>query len=313
MNDIDSFVKILKYQNTSKVLQLENYTTELFVFVLNYLKYCKSIILVWILNLFKIKIKDDFKNLNITTQQNFCVGDNECILDILIEYKGKKTVIEVKIDSRLNSYSYNGKEINQIDYYKNIKGINAVYLLSKRIISIKNPEYRIIWSRISDLVGGTNDFILKNFYRHLEENDMASYKLAKRHINSISSALRSINIIEKLLIDNWPYDIYNYSVKPINVSLKNGWVGSYIYNDKKEQLFWVGIINDDSQYIYIQLLNSKLKKKLGEKKYGNIEGCFDRLDIENIAALDNSEDQRDAIYNWYIKVMNKLERLLVKK
>ena len=312
MNDIDSFVRILKYQNNSKVLQLENYTTELFVFILNYLKYCKSIILIRILNLFKIKIKNDFKNLNITTQQNLSIGDNECILDILIDCKGKKTIIEVKIDSKLNNYSYKGKEINQIDYYKKIKGINAVYLLSKRIISIKNPEYRILWSSISDLVGGTNDFILNNFYRHLEENEMVSYKLAKKHINSISSAIKSIYVLEKLL-DNWPDDIYNYTVKPINLSLKNGWVGSYIYNEKREQMFWAGITKNDPQFIYIQLVHNKLKKKLGERKYSIIEVCFDRLDITEITELDTNEEQKDKIYNWYLKVMKKLEKLLVRK
>ena len=314
MYDNDSFVRILKYQNSSKVLQLENYTTELFVFILNYLKYCKSIILIWILNLFGIKIKNDFKNLFITTQQIDGYDDYECRLDILIEYKGKKTIIEVKIDSKLNNYSYKGKEINQQEHYEKIKGISAVYLLSKRIISIKNPENRILWSSISELVGGTNDFILKNFYIFLEENDMASYKLAKRHINSISSAIKSINVLGNLLIDNWPYDVYNFSIRPIAISKKeDGYIGCRILDEKKEEMFWVGMIYDDLQYIYIELKNEKIKKKLGDKKYNILEGCFDRLDIENIVELESGEEQRKIIYNWYIKVMKKLERLLIRK
>jgi hypothetical protein len=63
MEDIYSFVNMQKYQDKTKPIQLENYTTELFVFLLNYLKHKKSPVLQKILYEFGFRNKFDYVNL----------------------------------------------------------------------------------------------------------------------------------------------------------------------------------------------------------------------------------------------------------
>jgi hypothetical protein len=136
MNEYDSFVNILKYQDTTKIIQLENYTTELFVFVLNYLKFNDSLLLKNLLKKFGFLNDIDEKKISIKTQYRMVIGDNKGIPDIFIEYDKKKIIVEVKVDSNLNFYEVDGKLINQIEYYENIRNIDQVYLLSKRILEI---------------------------------------------------------------------------------------------------------------------------------------------------------------------------------
>jgi hypothetical protein len=313
LDDYCSFIKILKYQDTSKMTQLENYTTELFVFIINYLKYKKSKLFVKIMNIFDLNVKTDFNNLYITTQKSIDFENKNLIPDIFIEYNGKKIIIEVKVDSKLNNYSYKNKEINQIEYYEKIKGIDKVFLLSKRILNVKRPENRILWSNIHEILNINNDFIIKNFITHLEENGMSSNKITKENINSISNAISSLEILDSLLKESWPDDEYNnYSVTPMQIIKKEGRIQCYVNNDKDERLFWIALYQGDT-YLYISLENQKIKDKLDEKQYSIVQGCFSRLNIDNILKFKTNEKQKIVINNWYKKIMKKLMKLLQAK
>ncbi|GBU28089.1 hypothetical protein R84B8_01647 [Treponema sp. R8-4-B8] len=296
-----SFVNIKKYQDTVKKTQLENYTTELFIFMLRYLKTKKNKILSKILKEFGFYGNLKYNKIIISSQ---CKMEVNKIPDILIEYNKKKIVIEVKIDSNLNTYQIKNKVIDQIEYYKKIKGIDKVYLLTKRLLTIKNIENRILWSKIYTIINCENDFILKNFARHLEENGMATYRLT----NDIFNALSSIVNLSSLLIDSWIYDKYEkFSVSPIEVSKKRGWLACYIKNTKKENLFWLGLT--DEKILYAELLNKKYLKILEDKKYKYIEGwAFDKLNLSDIVNMKTYEEQANTINKWYLKIMTKLEK-----
>jgi hypothetical protein len=94
MNDYNSFVNIFKYLDNSENTPLENYTTELFVFVLNYLKHSKSLqlnkILKNILYEFGFCYNLDFKILQINTQLSLETDEGEKVIpDIVITYNKK--------------------------------------------------------------------------------------------------------------------------------------------------------------------------------------------------------------------------------
>jgi hypothetical protein len=301
-----SFVNILKYHDSTNLTQLENYTTELFVFVLNYLVNKNRRILIKLLKEFGFSENTDVEKLHISTQCNMDVGGNKAIPDILIEYKGKNTIIEVKVDSNLNFYSYKNRLIDQIEYYENIKNINSVFLLSKRLIKIKKNGNRILWSRIYTIINNTNDFVLNNFAKYLEENGMGNYKLTKNIFNAVSS----IENLYALLKEAWIYDEYDYTFSPMEFS-KKGWVSCYISNQKKKHLFWIGQLGGD-ECLCAELMDNDIKKQL--KNYEFLEGWkFDTLNLKEIINLRTFEDQKVSVNNWYRKMMKKLTKYIKAK
>jgi Golgi nucleoside diphosphatase len=105
--------------------------------------------------------------------------------------------------------------------------------LSKRILEIKNVRNRILWSNIYDIFNNINDFVLKNFIKHLEEHGMATYKLTRGIFNVISS----IENLQSLLEQSWIYDKYDYSFTRVQISNKRGWLACYLKNNKKRICF----------------------------------------------------------------------------
>jgi hypothetical protein len=303
MSEFDSFVNLLKYQNTTKIIQLENYTTELFVFVLNYLKYNNKSLLNDLLKKFGFASNIDGKKLYIKTQHRMIIDGNDvAIPDIYIEYNKRKIIIEVKVDSNLKFYD----NVNQIEYYKNIRGIDQVYLLSKRILEIKTVENRILWSNIYDIINNTNDFVLNTFIKHFEEHGMATYKLTKGIFNAVSS----IENLQSLLEQSWIYDKYDYSFTRIQVYNRKGWISCYIKNTKKEHVFWVGQIKGDN-HLYFELLDKKVIKKSKNDNYEYFDDwAFDTFNLEEIIELSDFDSQKIALNGFFKKMMKKYEKYI---
>jgi hypothetical protein len=301
-------VNLLKYQDTSKITQLENYTTELFVFILNYLKCNDPLLIKNIMSKFGFPNNINEKNLLISTQHRMVMDGKEVIPDIFIEYNNRKIIIEVKVDSNLNIYDFNGKSINQIEYYEKVSNIE-VYLLSKRILKIKNVKNRILWSNIYEIINNTNDFVLNNFIEHLEEHGMATYKLTKGILNAFSS----IENLQSLLEQSWIYDEYDYSFTPINISKRWGALSCYIKNNMKKHIFWVGQYKDDKN-LYFELVDKKIMQKLISDNYNFFEDwAFDVFNLEEIIGLSDFDNQKIVLNNFFKKMMKKLEKYLEAK
>jgi hypothetical protein len=310
LEENDSFVNLLKYQNTSKIIQLENYTTELFVFVLKYLKFNNSILLKNIMR--KFGFYDDFneKKLLISTQHRMVIDENDFVIpDIFIEYNNKKIIIEVKIDSNLSIKYYKRKNINQIEYYEKIGNVDRVYLLSKRILRIKNIENRILWSNIYDILNNTKDFVINNFLKHLEGHGMATYKIT----NVIFNAFSSIKNLQSLLVQSWIYDDYDFSFTPINISKSYNAFSCYIKSNNKKNIFWIGLFEDDNN-LYFELVDKNIKKNLIKDNYNFIDDwAFDIFNLENIIGLPDFDSQKIILNQYFRKMMKKLEKYIKAK
>jgi hypothetical protein len=303
MEDIYSFVSMQKYQDKS-----ENHTTELFVFLLNYLKHKQSPVLQKILYEFGFKNKFDYGNLKIHTQQLLCYDDNRAITDILIEYKKKKTIIEVKINSGLNSYERDGKILNQIEYYEEIPDVQNVYLLSKTRLKIEKPKNRLLWSKIYNIINTlTNeptDFVVANFAKYLEVNGMDSIKLNEDDL-AVLISISSFHTLNKLLVESWPDDYdSSYSLTPLNISVKSGYFGCHVKKDDTK-LIWIGIGGEKDGKLWSEILDDNIKKRLKAK--GEDEWALGSLDLNDIVNRETFEDQKIAIKDWYLEILKKLK------
>jgi hypothetical protein len=312
LKEFDSFVNLLKYQNTTKIIQLENYTTELFVFLLNYLIYTKNKIIFQIIKKFGFDNTIKLDKLNIYTQCEFAVGKRKIIPDIIFEYNKIKIIIEVKVDSELNQYNLDGKTINQLELYSSLKGITSVYLLTKRVIqidSIKNKKIkgRIFWSQIYNLLENSNDFIIQSFNCFLEENGMKTNKLNK----NISTALDSLSTLSLLIKQSWNYD--DYPLSPFSYS-KDPWFGCYVYTknkikNRKDKLLWLGLEGD---VLLVHFMKKKIAKKYLDAGNKLIDDQnIDFIYINDIIKKNTPEDQKVYLTEWFIKIMGKLKKYLV--
>jgi hypothetical protein len=310
MEENYSFVNLLKYQDTSKIIQLENYTTELFVFILNYLKYNNLILLKKIMKKFGFYNDFNEEELLISTQYRMVIDENDPVIpDIFIEYKNKTIIIEVKIDSNLSIKCFNKKNINQIEYYENICNADRVYLLSKRILRIENIKNRILWSNIYDILKNTKDFVLKNFIKHLEEHGMATYKIT----NGIFNAFSSIKSLQSLLEQSWVYDDYDFSFTPINITKSWNALSCYIKDNNKKHIFWVGLFEGDNN-LYFELLDENLKKELINDNYNFLDDwAFNIFDLEEIMGLPDFDTQKIILNKYFRKMMEKIGKYIKAK
>jgi hypothetical protein len=300
--DIFSFVNILKYSNTEKKTPLENFTTELFVFLLNYLIFTKNRVIYEILNEFGFENTVKLEKIKISTQVITSLG----IPDIIIEHLQNKTIIEVKIDSRLNNYEMDKNTINQLEKYTKIKGISKVYLLTKRVILIDNIRNKkikgkIYWSKIYNILECSNDFVVKSFNCFLEENGMNTNRLDR----NIYKALESLNTLSILIEQSWNY--IEYPLSPFSYS-KQGWFGCYV-KSKKQNILWLGLTDN---VLLFHFTDKKIEKKYKDDGNSFDEGSISQIFVKDIIDIKNPEKQKEYLTKWFINIMEKkLKKYLV--
>jgi hypothetical protein len=129
------FSEIFKYRQSRTKTTLENYCTEIFVYILRQLVLAKSNYAYRIFELFGFNriSEKDFAHIKIITQKKHISNEKWVIPDIIINLHNKNIIIEVKINSGLRHYKTEKQVIDQIELYKNITDIKIsnVFLLSK--------------------------------------------------------------------------------------------------------------------------------------------------------------------------------------
>jgi hypothetical protein len=274
--ETNPFLEMLKYKGTESKNQIENFTTELFVFIILYLINKKNKLVPKLLNKFGFPLDIDLDKFIIQTQWRTEVRISKdkkkpVTPDILMKYKNKHIIVEVKIDSKLNEDEdkFDNKILNQLDLYSQIKynnyDIDAVYLLTKRIINIDNLsnekiKRRIFWSEIHSLLIHSNDFTVGLFLKYLEVNGMAPEKLEKE----ILVALDPLSCLAHLIAETW--DFKEYQVSKFEYSMKRRYFGAAIKR-KGKNILWIGTGGGDdflNERLYVHLYgvsNEEVAKK----------------------------------------------------
>jgi hypothetical protein len=285
-----------KYISTDDNSEIENFATEAFVFLLNFLKDTDKYILVKILKIFgfvNIKINE----LNITTQSQYIIRklNKKVQPDIVIEYRNKLTVIEVKIDSPLG--------YKQLELYNKIENVKEVILLCKNIIQT-NTFKRILWANIYDILSESKYHFVKAYLYFMEENGMAAYKL-QRGIYSVLDQIA--NLCQLITMAFTGFNNYECSKKP-NIS-KKGYL-DFVVKYKGKNIFSISQVSERNKYFVINIMDKKLYEKIDKSNYKwkHENWVFDELEIEKILSENSASDQAIVLNNWFREVIKKIEK-----
>jgi len=304
-----TFIKMLQYKEKEGKTQLENYITELFVFILEYLISKNDIIANNILYEFGFNNKTDFKSLSIYTQKTFYAGDTKVIPDIVIEDKSKITIIEVKVDSEINHYTIDNHSINQIELYKKIdnvdKNVKNVFLLTKKIVVVDNLEKDKIklWSSIYDFLKSSKDFVIKKYLVFLEEYEMSSVKLTPDVLNLVETAKN----FQLLIKESWGYDEYKLSF-----SRSIEWIGCYVKypkgkNKKNRNLFWIGQYKSNPEIIF-KIEDEIFLNKLLKHPRGIVDdyGIVSKKSLKELIKQKDGNKQKEMLKEWFVDIMENI-------
>jgi hypothetical protein len=256
--------------------------------------------------------KNDFKNIEIITQQRCKDKDKTVIPDIIIKSPDKINIIEVKIDSGLQYYKKSKtKYIDQIEQYKKITDIkiNKVFLLSKYILTNDSLEstYKILWSQIySLLTEKTDNEIIYNFVLFLEENGMKPFILNDGAENATDSIAAILNLIEK----TWSNKKYPLGKEEATREYIGFWV-------KDKGTAWIGQLAERKEYLVFEIIldNKQLIEKaesiFNEKKvaidtdrHGHF--IFAKIPIKDISSKRTEKEQQEVFQKWINEEINKI-------
>lgn len=277
---LSSFSKAFKYCQTETSSQIENFTTEMFCFLWNYLKSDKE--LKEPFNELKkfFNINDEIESID--TQIPFSrFSDNafipndqvNAIPDICIKLCSNKFVfIEVKVEQQLNIYkNKEDKEFDQIDFYKNIESRESVHLLSKNYIEKEDFDCSHRWYEIYNILESyKSNFVINEFLYFLDENNMGKQSA----LTSFSSDLLGfIGAFDSILHESW----HNSGIKDFYLSrncyaYKYGF-GYYIRekslkdtNGETNYFLGVNPYSDEKNKISFYISDSENEPKINELK-----------------------------------------------
>ncbi|MBR5432992.1 MAG: hypothetical protein IK117_00990 [Bacteroidales bacterium] len=304
MNNNNFFSNAYKYTELEERSQLENYLTESFVFILKYLIGSFPLDAIKILGLFGI----NQLGIEIKTQETFAHDDfdkkesipkDEARPDIVIYQPfEQKTIIEVKVDASLNSYDLKkGKQIDQVDFYKNIKGVKEVYTLSKHFIDKDGFSNKVRWFQIYEILRKNESFVVKEFCKFLNEKNMGEIK--KLNKESVFDFLCSVNELPSLIKEAWK----NSEIKD-TLETKLSWGDNEFgyYVDEKPSRF-VGLSKTENKtykdaILYLDMYPSKEFMESFDKFNDEWFVLRDVIKIEKMFDLESGEAQLKMLTDW---------------
>lgn len=257
-HSIDNIFSALGKYNSANS---ENYLTESFVYILNYLLHNDKDLLTKFLNSLLVNDEEfEFRvdeNYNISSQNYFqCLG----IPDIKIETENKLILIEVKFDSGLGNMQI--ERYNAI-LYNSTKSIKKLILLSRHVVDIPKeniqPYKKIRWFQVVSILKNLyskNDicnYFIKSFIKYLKYKKMSVKKVSWEFLNGLNSLNNFASMLEIALTSG------NFT----NLSRSAGanFYGFYFYSEK--QRYWCGIRYEDPIDFVFQIIgetNNDLKE-----------------------------------------------------
>lgn len=307
------FIQLCKYKMTEFVTPLENFCTEALVWLIEHLLECDKRIGDKILQLFGI---NESEKISIETQVTHYIKNNnhncKLIPDIHIKTDSNKHVfIEVKVDSGLHESNISCKD--QLDDYnllKNERPNCEVYSLTKFDLSTEsiNSDHQKKWSDIYKILAQSQDELVKQFRKFMEDNDMEGFQALKFDISRIKSEQNNFNdILRQAFEESELNGTYVLDEKRYIYADGNGWYVNKKNNEDNKAHFWFGVIPNDKSFIskiLFEVLQHSVKdyEKIcfeKEKDYCN-NIIIDDLDLDKeiLAQKLSREEQIQKVKDW---------------
>ncbi|WP_315324557.1 hypothetical protein [Treponema socranskii] len=317
--DYDLFSRLFKYKENASNSPLENYLTEQFAYILEYLVEQKSEIIGDLFKLFDIPVKNkNLLKIHIKTQwgtwvkryNHFARPDIKIIVDKSVYF------IEAKVESDLNQY----EDFDQIQLYEAIdvsplknKGVR---ILTKYQICTKDKIYlfftkkhKIFWRQIYELISKSefkDNILIKNFLHFLEENDMAEKNALHYSADGLSNFYSLYGFLNDVLQDfarkegytendvkfNGDKDYFGFDIAYGGTRVL--WIGCFnTETNKSEKDFIVVTSYADEQ----ELLN-QLKSKQFDRADNDGYLIYAKLYVHDILQKETFEEQKEIFDNW---------------
>lgn len=317
----DSLFSILShYKPLETVTPEENFSTELFVYLLKYSLLKKTLLFSDFMNFFGIEVDvSEYEKFAIYTQRVFFTEDGRKVFpDISIETEDKLIFIEVKLESGLNYYDYENEEnrkvaINQIQLYQTIKTLKNkhIYLLTKYYCDLsfeycpdfrKKLRWQYLYYQLSqyETENTVEKYLIDEVKRYLEGKNMSIPKVSYEIMNGMEALKNLISQMESAL-EEMPY----------KRSFGYAWLGYYLLlND--EQICWVGTYYDGRELVF-QVVNSNAIRVIESKHKNEFTWNKDRKTLETSFDFEENhyfclraEEQLEILKKWIDDIYKKL-------
>lgn len=300
------------YKPTETLTPEENYTTELFVYLLNYSLQNNTALFAFFMKILGENVEIvNYHDYDISTRKVFyTMKSRKAFPDIIIETENKYYFIEAKIESGLNYYSVNDDcsidMINQIQKYQDIE-INRlkkknIFILTKYRCDISFddcPDFRkkIKWYDLYNLLEHYQSrdtveiYLVNETKKYMEDKGMDIPKVSYEIVKGIESLCNLIAQME-IALEGIKY----------TKSFSYEGLGYYIFY-KKKKMGWVGTLYDGNN-LEFEHYNPKVISFIKENLQ-NYELAGDNRTYHTFLNFDhkhyfclNAEEQIDLLKKW---------------
>ena len=321
------FTKLSIYQPGENATPEENFSTELFVYLMDYSLSKGTELFSEFMKILDVDVGiPNYSSYKILTQQVFyATNNNKAIPDIIIETHNEYYFIEVKVESGLNYYEIENSEgnkevINQIQKYQNINisGKKHIYLLTKHPCNIAfdncaDFEKRITWQDVYKLLSKyqstdcVEKYLVEEIISYMEEKKMSIPKVSYELIRGMESLCNLLQQI-KTVLDTLQ-----------GVTSESGsasaYAGYFLYKEKIK-LAWVGTYYDKPAKLVFEYSDENVMKIIaGKKNLGELKEFSLSRDKHYVVYFDleehyyfclSPEEQLDKLKQWMDSNYNKL-------
>jgi|GEM_PF-3479129 hypothetical protein len=319
--EYDLFSRLFKYKENAINSPLENYLTEQFAYILEYLVEQKNEIIYDLFKLFDIPLKNtDLLKVHIETQWHTRVEKYNHVArpDIKIIVDKSVYFIEVKVNSDLNQY----EGFDQIQLYEaidvsplkneGVRTLTKYQIFTKdKIYSFFIDKHKIFWRQIYELICKTQkNILIKNFLYFLEENDMAENFVLNYSENGLCNFYSLYGFLNDVLQDfarqegytdngvkfNGYKDYFGFDITYSGTRVL--WIGCFNNEtNKSEKDFIVVTSYADNGELLKQLKNKFKNKDFDEADY-NGDIIYAKLYIPEILKKKTFEEQKEIFATW---------------
>lgn len=305
------FTRLFKYTEKSRYSPLENYLTEQFAYLLQYLDKIDKSARIELLDILKIE-SSQFPEIQIETQCSFWVESlgHNARPDIKIVIDKMVYFIEVKVESNLNVY----ENCNQIQLYEaiNVPSLEnkGVRLLSKYAMKVNNRQYnkfsdehQILWNKIYNFfkkfTKEKNDILINNFLGFLEEFGMGEKKALQY---DVSSGLENFYSLYGFLYEMVQRFACREGYTPNGVKF-NGCEAFFGFDISyfKQNVIWIGCFNNEEKDLVVMSYadESELLDKLKEidDEAACIDGIYASFPMAKLLENNPTFEEQERIFD----------------